>query len=289
MVHIMDICCESGAYREDQMYVGFDVTVPQDEVRSLPVFWIRTNPQEATPDAARLRPQGVSLRVLDSVEALANCLDTAPRQGALVLVNRETACGQAMRRLIEDSQGAGMKALAIVVVSDDFAEDFMTTSISYGAVDIVSLGYVMEYLAPLARKHIDADGELLVDLVFNVAQINARIAMERMQSDESFFRWLLREFYDEMPMRRKLLEDAWSCDRAQIKQLCHSLKGLALTLGLERLAQVAASAETSAPLLSASGVEDVNLSMELFSEMQSASFYILRWLALNPPSDTVPL
>lgn len=285
----MNVGCERGAYREDQMQEGFEVIAPQDEGRSLPVFWIRTSPQGVTPDVARWRLQGISLQVVDSVEALARCRNTVRHRVSLVLMSRETAFGQAMRSLNEAASPGSMKDMAVVVVSDDFAEDIMMTSISIGAVDIVSMRYVMECLASLARKHIHADGELRVDAVYKVAQINARVAMERMQSDESFFGCLLRDFYDDLPKKRRLLEDAWSCDRAQIQSLSHSLKGLSLTLGLESLAQVAAKTEASAPHLGASAVESSKLSLELFGEMQSASFYILRWLALNQASDTVPL
>jgi HPt (histidine-containing phosphotransfer) domain-containing protein len=74
------------------------------------------------------------------------------------------------------------------------------------------------------------------------------------------------------------LQDDWFIKPQQVKHHSHALKGLALTLGLHHLAELAMLVENQSAL----GARlDSQLLAQLESELQSAGFQILRWLQLN--------
>jgi HPt (histidine-containing phosphotransfer) domain-containing protein len=74
------------------------------------------------------------------------------------------------------------------------------------------------------------------------------------------------------------LQVDWVLHPKHIKHQCHALKGLAMTLGLHQLAEVAMRTEAQATQTTAL---DGSLLVQLAGEMQSAGFQILRWLKLH--------
>ena len=251
---------------------------PQRAMRALHAYWVRGNPQDALPDAASLLQHGVVLQLLDTVAALETLIVSGATQGALIVLDLATATSEPMRTLCGQVNGADMNTMAMVVQADAVTEVDMQTCLSAGVVDMVPLAYARDYLGVIARKHINAKGELRVDVNNKVVAIDTQGAMERMESDLAFFGSLLRAFFDELPLRRQLLHDHWRLDPGQVMHRSHALKGLALTLGLKSLATVASQAELFAQNPDANGAASAALLLQLEGEIQSARFQILRWL-----------
>jgi HPt (histidine-containing phosphotransfer) domain-containing protein len=223
------------------------------------------------------------------VAELALQLPGDPAQAVLVVADLATATSAPMRALsaLYASNGASMKSMALLVLAEAASEADMQACISAGAVDMVLPAYALEHLGALAGKHINARGELRVNLNNKVVAIDSQGAMARIQSDQPFFGSLLRAFFDELPQRRQLLREAWSQDRDQVHHRSHALKGLAATLGLDSLEQVARQAEERVQQPGQGAAEDAGLLLQLEGEMQSARFQILRWLALHPDAAVV--
>ena len=256
--------------------------MPGAEQALLHVYWIQGPTQESRPDGDGLLQRGVVLHLLDSVEALAARLADGAALSGLVVADMASINSTAMRDL-RANNGAGMKAMAWVVLADMATEDDMQACIRAGAVDMVPLPYALENVGVIARKHFNAQGELRVDINNHVVAIDGHAAMARIQADLVFFGGLLRTFFDELPMRRKLLHDDWSLDPAQVKNRSHALKGLAVTLGFESLAQVARQGEALEP--HPGDTLDGALLLQLDAEMESARFQILRWLNIQQACD----
>ncbi len=255
----------------------------QAKVPALHVYWILGDLQQPRPDALRLLQQNLVLHLLDSVAALAEQMVNGSVHCGLLVADLECITSESMGKLVAQGNGASMKDLAMLVLADAVTEAEMQACIRCGAVDMVPLPYALEQLEVIARKHINARGELRVDTNNKVVAIDAWGAMQRMQSDPAFFGSLLRAFFDELPLRRQLLAADWSLDPVQVKHRSHALKGLALTLGLASLATVASEAEHR----SAHATADAGLLLRLEGEMRSASFHILRWLSLHPECTVV--
>ena len=239
------------------------------------IYWIMGHAQCSRTETTYLIPQGVTLHMMDSVEQLAASLSAGSSQAVLVIADMETATSEAMQTLSTARQG-GMNSIGLVVLADDATEATMCTCIRCGAVDMVPLNYVRHYLADLIKKHITPTGTFRTDPDNKVVAIDGHSAMARIASDHDFFGSLLRTFFDELPERRQRLHDDWSKDTTQVKHSSHSLKGLALTLGLGSMGKVAAQAETLASEPDAT--LDAALLLQLEGEILSARLHILRWL-----------
>jgi len=262
---------------------------PGGELPALHAYWILDDSQQARPDAARLLQQGVVLHLLDSVAALAERMQSDATRAAVgpLLVVADLACvtSASMATLVAQGNGASMNAMVLLVLGDAVNEAAMQVCLQAGAVDMVPAPYALEHLGELARRHLNAQGEWRVDANNKVVAIDSWGAMERMQSDLAFFSSLLRAFFDELPLRRQLLHGDWNLDPVQVKHRSHALKGLALTLGLDRLALVASEAEHQPPHSNAAAASALLQTLE--GEMQSARFQILRWLALHPAGHAI--
>jgi HPt (histidine-containing phosphotransfer) domain-containing protein len=257
--------------------------LPWGEVPTLCVCWVRRDPQQATPDAARLLRQGLVLQVLDSVEALASHTASVADPVVLVLADLANATSAPLRALHAQAQDSTrMGRLAMVVLADTVTEADMLACLHAGAVDMVPMPYALDHLEAIARKHITTQGTWQVDVNNRLVAIDAQAAMERMQADVPFFGSLLRAFCDELPQRQQTLRNDWSLGPSQVMHHCHTLKGLALTMGLKSLAQMASLAETRAQHAARQGEVDPALLLQLEGEMQSARFHILHWLSLHP-------
>jgi CheY-like chemotaxis protein len=268
--------------------IPVEVSSPVGAVSALHAYWIRANPNDGLPDSADLMQQGVVLHLLDSVEALASHMADNARPASLVVADLATANSEPMRALVRQN-GASMNSMALVVLADAVTEDDMLACIHSGAVDMLLLPYALDNLGAISRKHINAQGELRMDPNNKVVAIDGHGAMERIQSDLPFFGDLLRAFFDELPQRWQLLRDDWNLNPDQVKHRSHALKGLAVTLGLESLAQVARQVEALEPHPGEPIVPNEGLLLQLQGEMQSARFQILRWLTEYQPAQAVPL
>jgi HPt (histidine-containing phosphotransfer) domain-containing protein len=196
-------------------------------------------------------------------------------QAVLVIADMETATSEAMQTLSTARQSS-MNSIGLVVLADDATEAAMCSCIGFGAIDMVPLSYVRDYLADLIKKHVTPTGTFRTDPDNKVVAIDGHSAMVRIASDHDFFGSLLRTFFDELPERRQRLHDDWNKNTTQVKHSSHSLKGLALTLGLGSLGRVAALTET---LASEPDVTlDKALLRQLEGEILSARLNILRWL-----------
>lgn len=239
------------------------------------IYWIAGPAQGRPSEITALIPQGASLHIVDSVAQLEISLAANASQAVLVMADMETALSDAMNNLSSARQGS-MSSLALVVLADDATEASMCSCIRSGAIDMVPLSYARDYLSDIVNKHITSTGAFRIEPDNKVVAIDGHGAMARIASDHDFFGSLLRTFFDELPERLQRLRDDWSQNTTQIKHSSHSLKGLALTLGLGSLGKVAAQAET---LASEPGATlDAALLLQLEGEIQSARLSILRWL-----------
>ena len=249
----------------------------EPSTQPLHVYWLQGKTPQIFPDAAILLHQGVVLEVLDSVEALAARLEGQAPAGLLVL-DQETATGPALAALALASRGASMQAMPMIALAEAATEEQMHACRRAGVVDLVPSQFALDTLDVLGKRYFDDQGQPRTDLQQNIDAIDSQRAMKHMQADAAFFGSLLRAFFDELPARKKQLQDDWLHQPQQIKHHSHALKGLALTLGLRQLAQVAVKAET---LAAQGAVLDAGLLAQLEGELQSAGFQILRWLALH--------
>ena len=251
----------------------------QDLVTAQPmhVYWIRATAQQALPDAAALLQQGVLLRVLESLDGLAELLESGAPAGLLVM-DQTTATSAALRALGRSRNGASMKAMLMIALADAATEEEMRASRRAGAVDVLPQQFALHHLPDMGKRYLDAQGKPRLDVSRNIAAIDSPAAMAHMQADAMFFGSLLRAFFDELPGRKTQFQEDWGCNGQQIQHHSHALKGLARTLGLHHLAEVAVQTETRARQGDAL---DTALLGQLEGELQSAGFQILRWLQLH--------
>jgi HPt (histidine-containing phosphotransfer) domain-containing protein len=241
------------------------------------IYWVRTTPLQMVPNAAGLLKMGVVLKVLESVQELA-LLRKGNAASGLLIVDQSLASSAAMRALGIDGNGASMKAMPMIALADAATEEEMRACRDAGAVDMVPHQFALNHLSVIGERYLNQQGEPRADMSQNIAAIDSQSAMENMQSDSAFFGSLLSAFLAEIPTRRKQLRDDWFNNSQLIKHQSHALKGLAMTLGLHQLAEVAQQTEARA----AQGVGlDIGLLAQFEGELQSASFQILRWLQLN--------
>jgi CheY-like chemotaxis protein/HPt (histidine-containing phosphotransfer) domain-containing protein len=241
------------------------------------VYWIRNQGQDIVPDATQLLQQGIALHVLNSIHEWAERTVGEAHSNSLLVVDMATATSTPMRTLLADNV-ACMKPGAWLVRSDEATENAMQTSMRAGAVDWAALPYACEHMVDIVKRHFDAHGGLRLDPNNKVVAIDSHAAMTRTFSDPGFFGSLLRAFSDELPDRLKgLLEDVVD-NPVQFRHRAHSLKGLAVSLGLMSLHQIASQAEGMAS--QAGRISKAQLMVELEGEIQSARFQILRWLDL---------
>jgi PAS domain S-box-containing protein len=250
---------------------------PVPMTRSLYAYWVRTQALQAAPDAAAWLQQGVVLRVLESLEALALLLEEGAPAGLLVL-DLETATSAAWRALGRRSIGASMKAMPLIALADAPTEEEMRACRRAGAVDSVPTAFALKHLKLLGNRFLNEHGEPQTDLHQEIAAIRSAPAMAHMQADVPFFGSLLRAFLDELPARKQQIQSDWYRDPQQVKHHSHALKGLAMTLGLQHLADAAVHTET---LATQTAALNTDLLVQLEGEMQSAGFQILRWLHLH--------
>jgi CheY-like chemotaxis protein/HPt (histidine-containing phosphotransfer) domain-containing protein len=240
-------------------------------------YWIRATALQIVPDLVTLLKQGVLLQVLDSVESLESLLAAGAPAGLLVL-DRATVTSAALHASGRSSNGASMKVMPMIALADAPTEEEMLACRRAGVVDMVPHQFALKYLPEIGKRYLDEQGVPRVDLHQNIAAIDSRRAMAHMQADAVFFGSLLRAFFDELPGRTKQFQDDWSGNAQQLKHHSHSLKGLARTLGLHELAEVAVQIEVQG----AQGASpDAALLTQLEGELESAGFQILRWLHMH--------
>jgi HPt (histidine-containing phosphotransfer) domain-containing protein len=239
------------------------------------IYWINSHAEGCHAEIVNLTQQSATLHTVDSVAQLADNLAISDSQTVLVIADIEAATSEAMRTLSTAGLGK-ITSISLIVLADDATEAAMCTCIRLGAIDMVPQRYAQDYLDDLVKKHITPQGTLRVDPDNKVITIDGHGAMARIASDHDFFGSLLRTFFDELPERWQRLHDEWNTDTTQVKHSSHSLKGLALTLGLGSMGKVAALAET---LASEPGATlDAALLLQLEGEILSARLNILRWL-----------
>ena len=239
-------------------------------------YWICSSARQALPDATALLQQGVVLQVLESMDALASLLQAGAPAGLLVLES-EQAIGAAMRAPGGSGQGASMAAMPMIAVADAPTEVHMRACLRAGAIDMVPTPFALHHLGLLGTRWLNAQGAPRADFKTEVAAIASQRAIQQLQSDLPFFASLLRVFYDELPARQRQLQSDWQLSAQQIENYCHALKGLAMTLGLHQLSDVARCVEdhaAQAPAL------DARWLVQIEAELQSAGFQVLRWLQL---------
>jgi HPt (histidine-containing phosphotransfer) domain-containing protein len=220
---------------------------------------------------------GVVLQVLESGDALAPLLEAGAPAG-LILVDQDAATSATLRALGRSRIGASMNAMPMIALADAPTEDDMRACLRAGAIDMVPRAFAHHFLHTLCERLLNDRGQAQVDTKLQIAAIDSKRAMSQMQSDAPFFGSLLRAFFEELPARAQQLQDDWVLHPQHIKHQCHALKGLAMTLGLHQLAEVAMRTEAQATQTTAL---DGSLLVQLAGEMQSAGFQILRWLKLH--------
>ncbi len=241
------------------------------------VYWVSTTAQPTEAERAALLQKGVALNVLESVEALASLRETNAPAGLLV-VDQAIATSPELRALGTGRTGVSMKAMPVIALAEVATEVEMRECLLAGAVDMVPRQFALNCLNALGARYLDEQGQPRADVQQKVAAIDSQHAMQHMQSDVTFFGSLLHAFFEELPGRKKQLQDDWLHKPQQIKHHSHALKGLALTLGLHHLAELARQVESQ----SASGARlEPELLAQLEGELQSAGFQILRWLQLH--------
>jgi HPt (histidine-containing phosphotransfer) domain-containing protein len=244
------------------------------------LVWLGRAAPQSPVDAASLRQVGVALACFGSVEALALGLEGRAPIGLLV-ADLDLATSPALRAWATGRGAASLHAMPILTVADvaDVATEVqLHACIRAGVVDIVVRPFALTHLLALGQRARDAQAQAQRDGPLTIAAIDSQRAMAHMQADAAFFGSLLRAFLDELPHRKKQLQDDWSRSPQQIKHHSHALKGLAMTLGLHHLAEVAARVEA---LAAHGAVLDAALLLELEAEMVSAGFQILRWLQVH--------
>jgi CheY-like chemotaxis protein len=241
------------------------------------VYWVSTTAQPTEAERTALLQKGVALNVLESVEALASLRETNAPAGMLV-VDQAIATSPELRALGTGRTGVSMKAMPVIALAEVATEVEMRECMLAGAVDMVPRQFALNCLNALAARYLDEQGQPRADVQRKVAAIDSQHAMQHMQSDVTFFGSLLHAFFEELPGRKKQLQDDWLHKPQQIKHHSHALKGLALTLGLHHLAELARQVENQ----SAPGARlEPELLAQLEGELQSAGFQILRWLQLH--------
>ena len=239
------------------------------------IYWIESQAQRCQLNAANFTLQGATLHTVSSIPKLTTELDADCGQTVLILVDVETATSEAMQSF-SAARHATAHSTGLVVLADEATEATLLKCVHSGAIDMVPHRYAQDHLAALVNKHINPQGTLRTHPDNKLVAINSHDAMARIASDHDFFSSLLRAFFDELPERKQKLHNDWDKNNAQIKHSSHSLKGLALTLGLASLGKVAADAEI---LASEPGATlGAALLAELDGEILSARLNILRWL-----------
>jgi HPt (histidine-containing phosphotransfer) domain-containing protein len=252
--------------------------------RNLRVYWIRSSFELTEPDPTPHLQQGITLQVLDSVSEYVAHLADGFADSSLLVVDMSTATSEPMHKLLLDNV-ENMKFAAWVVRSDVMPESAIQDFVNAGALDWVPSTFARDYLEEIFKKHFSSTGRLRLDPNNQVAAIDSHAAMSRSEMDVAFFGSLLRIYFDDLPKLIPLLRHDWSNDTDRFRRRSHSLKGVAATLGLSSLYQVASRAEFIVP--DADGRLDSRLMVQLEGEMQSAIFQILRWLTLNEKATEV--
>lgn len=251
---------------------------PEDtETEPMHVYWLQSKPERPLPDTADLQLQGVLLQELDSVEALA-ALDAKGTPPGLLIVEHAVAISPALQSLVTRGNGASMPAMQMIALADAATEDDMLACHRAGIVDLLPIHYALNHLPEICQRHLAPSGERHADVSAREPIIDSRRAMEQMQSDAAFFGSLLQALFEELPTRTKQLRDCWFSNPKQVKHLAHSLKGLALSLGLRHLATLTALTET---LSTQEAKLEADLLADLEGELQSTGFQIVRWLQMN--------
>ncbi len=250
---------------------------PEPTAPPIHVYWVRSTPSQPVPDAAALRQKGVVLQVLKSVDVLALVIAAGAPAG-LVVMDLVSVISAPMRALTGSSGAASLQAMRLIALADAASETEMLAGMGAGAVDLVPHPFALNHLDVIGQRYLNAQGEWRVDESREIIAIDSQGAMERTESDWPFFSNLLRAFFDELPVRTQQIQDDWRVNPKEIKHHSHALKGLAMTLGLHQLADVAVRTEAHC---AKGGPLDRAFLVQLEGELQSAGFQILRWLNLH--------
>lgn len=132
--------------------------------------------------------------------------------------------------------------------------------------------------ATLPLRHVGVDGALLPAARHALPGIASAREMPRMQADAEFFGLLLRTFVDEVPARLADLGAHWPAQPQRVASLCHALKSVARSLGMDALGDCAAATEKAAA--AATALWHHGLWETLEAEIWSARYQALRWLHL---------
>ncbi len=249
---------------------------PEQVTHLIHAYWIRTTQFQSSPVDTTLLKQGVFLQVLTSIEALVFLLETDTRAGLLVM-DQATATSAPMRDLDTGTLGVRLKAMTMIVLADDPTEEEMRACLRAGVIDMFPTQFAMRYLELICKRYFNDQGEPIGDDIQKVSAIDSERSMARAEIDVQFYGTLLRDFFDELPARKKNIEEDWDPNPQQIKQHIHSLKGLAMTFEIHQLAKIAVRIEAATRENSLDAV----LLLQLEAEIQSAGFQILRWLQLH--------
>ncbi len=239
-------------------------------------YWISATPLQSVPVVTTLLKHGVFLQTLTSIEALVFLLETDASAGLLV-VDLATAISAPLRDVDTGIHGVRLKAMTIIVLADDPTEEEMRACLRAGAVDMFPTQFVMRYLELICKNYFNDQGESIGDDKQKVSAIGSERSMARAEIDIQFYGTLIRDFFDELPERKKKIQEDWDLNLQRTKQHIHSLKGLAMTFEIHRLAKAAVRTEAAIRENSLNAV----LLLQLEAEIQSAGFQILRWLQLH--------
>jgi HPt (histidine-containing phosphotransfer) domain-containing protein len=250
------------------------------------VYWIQEGLLPSSAEVAHIRAHGGVVQVLDSLDTLVLLSQSNPEAAGLVVMAWSATLIDALRAYRESLQRTSVFAMPMLVVGGEFVEEDAMLWIQTGAVKHVSRTQAAQAVCEIAGILSEGTLSSIGEAVSQVWDIRAQAAMAHMQADREFFAQLLRYFFDELPQHRRALHEAWGGEPDRVKQRCHSLKGLALTLGIERLALVARKGESMGPYLQGTEIVDVVLLQQLDHEIQSTRFDVLRWLVLNSQTRT---
>lgn len=142
------------------------------------------------------------------------------------------------------------------------------------------------WLGEFIRPHLGADGRLRPAGQYHVAAIASEREMRTMEASEDFFAMLLQTFVGETSKRRNAFLADWESQPKRIALHSHSLKGVARTLGMDRLAEVCAEIEEQCDTGTEASL-DIRQWHRLECELLSAHYQAIRWMEL-PPMNITP-
>jgi HPt (histidine-containing phosphotransfer) domain-containing protein len=242
------------------------------------LLWIEMDPSAQLPplDGAACR---VDVVTLPSEQDLSETLQSSQALvSAITMIHPgEDLLASTLAALL---QGQKFKSEPWLVLADTPSQDDMLQAIEAGISDMLPYDYACTELLRSDSMLADPGSFPLTAQGVPVSSISADQAMQRMMTNADFYAQLLQAFYEEIPERMQTLREVWPGDVGQVKHHCHSVVGIALSLGLDALADVAREAERYAnSVIKAEGeLQDNTHLVRMLGVMQSARYQMLLWM-----------